>query len=501
MREALLIFRKDVHHLWPRVIPVLAVTALMGWLECLLFVINPIYESLRGVWLLAATYLVASLIQQETLPGHQQYWLTRPFHRGHLFLAKALFLAVFAGLPILVMEVVSLSVNGVSPWRHIPLLLAVSWILAGAACTVAAALAAVTENLVQMLWGFLPSVGALILGLVLASNNDHAGDWQWDSLEWIRSSAMGLAVLSASAAVLYLQYSRRKTTLSRCLLGGAILAAGVGPSVGSWHAAWVAGSKFSKQQLDGSAAQLIFDPAVRPALTFADTTYSPKSGEAGINLPIKVTGIPAGTALVSERVTARIEAPGGRSWTSTWTRTGGVYRTTPLEDPHLIPGDGPYWVYVNVDDEFYRTVKEMPVHLHTAVALTLLGERRTVPLATRDSNEAVSDEGLCRAGPGPFAKLMVTCAWLGHTPARAYVTAVSIRTGQTSAGLITAGSGSPYPLSGSIWARDAALFTPPPATHEMDLETWQAVAHFDRELDLPQVRLADYAVRRITDMP
>lgn len=496
MREALLIFRKDVRHLWPRIIPVLAVTALLGWMECQQFALSgPIWY----LWLLSAAFLAVSVIQQEALPGHQQYWLTRPYHRGHLLLVKALFLAVFTGLPILTIEAISLWANGISPLRHVPLLLTTTMIFAGASGLIVAALASVTGNLVEFLWGFLPSVGAVILCLVLADRSEEAGGW--GSLEWSRSAVLGGVGMAAACTVLFLQYSRRKTVVSRCLLGAAILLAAAGPFLGSWHAAWAIESSLSKQQLDASAARLTMDPVGRPALGFADALYSPGAGQAGINLPVLLSGIPAGTEVVSERIAARIEAPNGRSWASAWTRKGGLYRTTPLVDPYVIPGDGPYWEYVNLDDGFYQSVKDTPVHVHTTVALTLLGERQTAPLATRDRNEYQSRDGVCRVDPGPFAKLIVSCAWLGHAPARSYVTAVSIRTGQTFASLISAGSGDPFPLNGSVWQRGGALFSPPPVTHEMDLETWQAVAHFDRDLDLPQIRLADYAVRRITDMP
>jgi hypothetical protein len=496
MREALQVFQKDVRHLWPRIVLVLAVTILLGWMECQAFAL---FGPVRNLWLLSAAFLAVSVIQQEALPGHQQYWLTRPYHRGHLFLVKALFLAVFTGLPVLMIEAISLWVNRVSPWQHLPLLLLTTVIFAGASGLIVAALASVTENLVQFLWGFLPSVGAVILCLVLAGRSEEAGGW--GSLEWSRSAVLGGVGMAAACTVLYLQYSRRKTVVSRVLLGAAILIAAVGPFLGSWHAAWAIESKLSKRQLDASAALLVLDPAGRPALGFADALYSPGAEQAGINLPILMTGIPAGTEVVCERIAARIEAPDGRSWASAWTRKGGLYRTTPLVDPYVIPGDGPYWEYVNLDDGFYQSVKDTPVHLHTSVALTLLGERQTAPLATRDRNEYYSADGMCRVDPGPFAKLMVSCAWLGHAPARSYVTAVSIRNGQTFASLISAGSGDPFPLNGSVWERDSTLFSPPPATHEMDLETWQAVAYFDRDLDIPQIRLADYAVRRITDMP
>jgi len=496
MREALLIFRKDVRHLWPRTIPVLACTALLGWIERLPLALS---GPLRFLWLLAATFLVVSVIQQEALPGHQQHWLTRPYRRGHLFLAKALFLAVFAGLPLLTIEAISLWVNGVSPWPHVPLLLITTVIFAGGTCLIVAALASVTGNLVEFLWGFLPSFGAVILCQVLAGRSQEAGGW--GSLEWSRSVALGTVLLAAACTVLYLQYSRRKTARSRVLLGGAILIAAAGPFLGSWHGAFALEGKLSQRQLDAAAARLALDPAGRPALGFADALYSPGAGQAGINLPILMNGIPADTEVVCERVAARIEAPDGRSWASAWTRKGGLYRTTPLEDPYVIPSDGPYWEYVNLDDGFYQSVKDTAVHLHTTVALTLLGERQTALLATRDRNEYHSGEGMCRVFPGPFAKLEVFCAWVGHAPARSYVTAVSIRNGQTFASLISAGSGDPFPMNGSVWDRGQTLFSPPPATHEMDLETWQAVAHFDRDLDIPQIRLAGYAVRRITDMP
>jgi hypothetical protein len=498
MREALLIFRKDVRHLWPRSVPLLAVTALWGWMECGL-IANPVLGLLRGVWLLWAAFLGASAIHQEQLSGHQQYWLTRPYSRRHLLLAKGLFLAIFAVLPVLVMQAVSLSVNGLPPLRYVPLLLSTALIFAGGAALIVAALASVTGNLVQLLWGFLPAAGVVILGFVVAGTKDNT--WRWDGLEWIRNSALAAVVLAASIAVLLLQYSLRKTAASRCLLGGAILIAATGPFLGTWHGAWAIECTLSGRQLDGAAARMAFDPAIRPTVSFADAIYSPHLGEAGINLPILVTGIPAGTEVVSERIAARIDAPGGNSWTSEWTRVGGVYSARPLEDPRVIRGDGHSWQYVNVDEAFYRAVKDTPVHVHTTVALTLLGERKTAPLATRDRTRHLPDEGICHLAPGPFQSLMVFCAWPARAPVRSYVLARSLRNGQSLASLLTTGFSSPYSMDGSVWERASTLFSPPPEPLEMQLETWQAVARFDRELDLPQIRLADYVVRRITDMP
>src|SRR5579871_361546 len=498
MREALQILHKDVRHLWPRSIPLLVFSVAPGSLKNK-FEWNPIGQMVRSIWLISAAFLAVSVVQQESLPGNQQYWLTRPISRGGLLLGKALFLALFTGVPVLVMEALSLRMHGLSVWRHVPLIIASSLLFAGGVCLFAAALASVTANLLEFLWGFLAASGSVIVGFVLAGRQDNVVDWS--NLAWVRGFALGGAILIASAVVLWLQYSRRRTALSRCVLGAALLLAAAGPFLGSWHSAWSLQAKFSKQQMDSSVAHVTFDSSHRTPPGFADTVYTPDADHAGINLPVQLAGVPPGTQLVGEAITTRISGPDGRSWASSWTRKGGLYRTTSLDDPMLIPGDGNYWEFVNVDRAFYESVKNSPVDVHTTVAITLLGERKSAVLATRESNQYHSDDGICRVDPGPFAKLLVTCAWVGRAPGRSYVTAISLRNGQKFASLISTGSGSPLPWYGSAWWSDMTLFTPPPATHEMDLETWQAVARFDRELDVPQVRLAGYVARRITDTP
>ena len=57
----------------------------------------------------------------------------------------------------------------------------------------------------------------------------------------------------------------------------------------------------------------------------------------------------------------------------------------------------------------------------------------------------------------------------------------------------------PYPTDGAVWSGDATIVSVPPNQVEMKLETWQAMGHFERDMDIPQIRLSDYAVGRITD--
>jgi hypothetical protein len=495
MREILHIFRKDVRHLWPRIIPVLVLTGLRGWLECKA---SALLLSVAILWLLSWIYLGASVIHEERLPGHQQYWLTRPYHRRQLLLSKVLFLMVFAVLPHFLIATLSLYVNGVSPLRHVSLVISTTLVFAGGTSLVVAAVGSLTENLIQLLWGLLVAAGLGVLGVILAGGQDF-GNSEWGSVEWVRSSALGIVLVVATGSILVVQYWWRKTAVSLCILSGAIVIAAGVLFLGSWHEAWAIESQLSSRQLDRSSVRIAFDPTGRRATGFAEGAYQMTSQETGINLPVLVTGVPAGTQVISERIQVKIEAPGGRSWSSTWTPVGGVIGTNPMEDTHVIRRDGPYWQYVNVDRTFCRDVKDTPVHVRTTVALILLGQRETAPLATRGQTGHLPGDGFCGVSNGPFERLIVSCAWPSRTPARSYVLANS--PGHRSLASLLSRSVIPYEIDGSVWDNAFTMSSPLPEPFEMHLETWQAVAHFEREVDVAQIRLGEYAIRRITDPP
>jgi len=490
MRDALLIFRKDVRHLWPRILIVLAIAALEGLLNAAAPAGNPLQLSVVWLWGFSCVYLTASAIQEESLPGDNQYWLTRPFSRRGLLMAKVLLLAVFASAPRMVVQAVALRLNGVSPLRYASVLFATG-VFSLAIGLAAAALAAVTENLMQFLWVLLPIAAVEILSLMYGGR--EIGQ---NNVAWIRSSALGALIVAASIAILIVQYSRRKTFVSAGILAGTLAMAAMVPLLVTWHAAFALQSKLGRA-IGPASMRISFEPS-GPA-----GNYTAEYGKAleGIDLPIRITGIPAGTRAVSERVATTIEAPGGKTWSSGWTSTGAIANPNPLEDSHAIRADGAYRQHLYVDAEFYRAVKDAPVHLHASVAVTLLGERQSAPISARGRTGHLPGDGICGAGPGPFpSNVVVFCDWPGQAPARVYVQARSLKNGQTLESLLLpAGPYAPYPTDGSMWSGAETMFTAPPEPVEMKLETWRAIGHFERELDIPQIRLSDYAVRRITD--
>jgi ABC-type transport system involved in multi-copper enzyme maturation permease subunit len=480
MRDALHFFRKDVRHLWPGILPVLAVTALEGWMNATFA--TAIQLPMAWLWILSCAYLGASAIQEERLPGHEQYWLTRPIARWRLLLAKVLFLVVFLALPQLVAQALALLVNGISPLRHVGGLLCTGLLFSMAIGLAVAALASVTESLLRFLYALLALAGIEILGVVLA------GPGTWGSLEWIRESAIAAVVLAAAVTVLILQYARRQTTWARGVVAVAIALVAGAPFADLWSAAFTIQSTF-RYRVNPSGLRIAFDSMAHGPKSYSIGAYSPRLREEGIAIPIVVTGIPSGAAVISERIAAAIDAPGGQSWRSPWTETGGLAGMNPLEDERVIRADGPVWQYLNVDPAFYRAVKDTPADLHTSVALTLIGAAQSAPLAGPGPLG-----GRCTVQPGPRDSLIVICAWPLGSPARAYIHAKSLESL-----LRPSGSYSPYPTDGSLWHRAATAFSAPPEPLELTLETWQAVAHFERHLDIPAIRLRDYVVRRVTE--
>ncbi len=157
MRQALHIFRKDVRHLWPAILVIMTSTGLFTWMGAYSVPVIrqgsstlDIYNGLIQILMpLGWGYLIAAAIHQEVLPGHQQFWLTRPYSWKSLLAAKGLFILAFVNVPMLLADCVILQIQGfhmTSYWINLvcwQLLFTVVWLLP------LAALAAITKNLRQ----------------------------------------------------------------------------------------------------------------------------------------------------------------------------------------------------------------------------------------------------------------------------------------------------------------------------------------------------------------
>ncbi len=502
MRQVLAIFRKDVRRQWPRLAGALALTVLTGCVD------SPdpaggIANLLYLVWTACWVYIGASVIQQESLPGDRQYWLTRPYDWRKLLAAKVLFIILFAALPLIATKAAVLWANGTPPLRYAPAILSRSLAFTGAVGLLAGALAAVTGTLTQFLWGFLALAGLEAAAIALGVN--YGGDW--GAVAWIRSAMVEMLIAAAGVAVLLLQYRRRRTFVSRAILSVTALLVASAPFGSVWHGAWRLESTL--HQAAGSESlplTMSFDSAPRPQIRYSEAPLFPGLGREGFYLPIRVSGIPGGSGVLSQRVAVTLQGAGGRRWSSGWRPAGAVIGAGSLADSRLIRADGPAWQYLDVESAAYQAVKDAPVRLHVSIALMLLSASGTATMQGLSRKTHLSLDGICEAkliptfsndlrGARGFRNVEAFCAWPQPAPERTYVRAASPFGSEDSYGLLTAGPGF-FSVEQSAWRREAVVLAVRGTDPRFTIESWRTTAYLERGFDVSGIRLKDYIAPR-----
>jgi hypothetical protein len=502
MRHALRIFRKDVRHLWPVIAVMQAVALPLGWGSSSPspYAVNP-RNVLAPLILLAFLYLIVAVMHEEAAPGNRQYWVTRPFSWRDLLAAKAIFILVFLCLPGLAGEVITLVVRGKSPVAYLPEILVSQLFSMAKVILPVAALAAITANFVEFMWMPIAGLVAFVAIVPALSLFTHA-DLEWGGLGWSRVTVAAILSVAASVAILLVQYARRRTWLSRGILAAALL---IGTSLfwmPGWHTAFALQAWLSGQHVAGTVARIAFDPPRDPRTRPGGGSTVSLQDIRYFWIPVRVTGIPSGMALYSDRGTLTVATPSGERWSMGWNRVNRLVSVAGSwerwsEDARSLPGDGEYWLHVNIDQSLLRRTKSGPIHLHARMALTLLSPERTSPLASREGAQAVSNDGFCWV-TSRGRQLETACSWPVRTPAQ-----IGFRLRSSGTGLPrdwkpyltgnSVGSYGPYPTSGGLWETvyGGGTVDLPPAG--IDLVSRTAVAHFERDLDVPD--LGEWAKR------
>jgi hypothetical protein len=507
MRHALVIFRKDVRHLRVQLAGFAALMGIFGWIEAVLprrreFQSFPF--TFEILLLIAGAYLAVMTMHQEALPGDRQYWLTRPISRGSLWFAKAIFVVVFFNLPVFAGNLAAIVANGLSPASYLLPVIAKQLFLTAFLILPALALASITRDLTQFVIGLF-AVFALVLAPALAFS-DFPASTNWGGFSWIRSSVVAMIAMSASAAVLTVQYRQRRTLVSRAIAIAGVLVCAAAPGLGLWHAA------FQLQRgTPPSALQLTLD-ATRDLAPGRGVLGKAPGSDAYVRivLPVRLSGLPAGTQLLSERIAAQIHTANGSGWSSGWNDAGGTYR---LEgEKTLLPQDGPYWQYFYIDHAIYERIKDAPADLRTSSAFTLLSAPTTTRLPTPTRSALVPAFGYCATGANGLgggntinSVVVAVCLAPFRLPEWSALYVQSRRTGRIEEfgrpqGSIPnaadhAVSYGPYPVNLHANAWDLLGSVKPvynAADFDVLFESRRALSHFERELEFRGIRLAQY---------
>jgi hypothetical protein len=418
MRELLVIFRKDVKHLWPLGAAVSALVILHGWVDLrlefsFLHTLNMRWHEYEP-WLLFLGWwcLVAILMQQERTVGDRQYWLTRPISGAALVGAKGLFLVAFICVPSFLAQTAVLIATGFSVAEHFP---ALAWnqVLIFCYFLVAGALAAVTRSFRQYAVASLAVFAAFTFVETWKVNTDGG---QWEGVQWAQEAASQIVIVAAGAVVFGLQYTGRRTVLSRSILGAGLVVTSLLLWTDWWHAAFALTSAV-KGPPDQASKQIrvAFDETASPP----PDLNRPLDGSAmpfrigapvRIAVPVRVTGVPSGRELLSERVSVTLQGLGGAAWNSGWRVSNELSeRTIWRNSDEWLTGDGTYWLSFDVPAAYFERVKDEPVRVLASVALSEFTSPAVTHLPAKPRQFPVPGLGHCSMDTINREFTMVSC--------------------------------------------------------------------------------------------
>jgi hypothetical protein len=247
--------------------------------------------------------------------------------------------------------------------------------------------------------------------LVVSSYLFHAPDW--GGFAWIRTCAAALVILGGVAAVVILQYTRRRTGIARVAVGATLALTAAVASAPRWGPAFAVQRLFSKQPVSDTAVSLTVNASAIGTHPAEIQGGMPAPNPGMLEIPLRVRDVPPGLWLGGEWVLVTLEAP-GEPWSSKW---------LPAQ---FLRGlrDEAGWILVYPDPDFYDRWKGSPVKLSVTADLILYQHVRDVVVSPVGS-VADSETGLRgwfnRASQigrlSPFLQLAITQE-KGESPSR-----------------------------------------------------------------------------------
>ncbi|MBZ5626456.1 MAG: hypothetical protein LAQ69_48405 [Acidobacteriia bacterium] len=387
MTRILHILRKDARHLWPHTMVFLTLMALAA-------ILDPTYinrHASSGYSLLvefalplACCNLVIAVIHEEKLPGDRQYWLTRPYSWKELLAAKALFVLAFINVPLFLWHAGALMAAGIPLPDHLAALLWRQVFFSALNILPVAALAAITRSLGQVMLTAL----VMVLPLLFAQQFTFARyRMAWGGSEWMMSAAAAAVLAAGVAGILALQYSRRKTAISRVLAGAVALAILIVPG----------GHKVlgrPRQHPEDQPIRISLDPQGRERST---VVASGQRDIVTLDIPVRVEGIPAGVDLIQNHVAVWTEGAGKRTWNSNERQNGGF---------HDVAGGSGLTLFV--ERSAFEWLRASDQKVYGSAVFTAFGHAQVLPLP-RGHRVVVPRVGVCSDTLDPDDRILFVC--------------------------------------------------------------------------------------------
>jgi len=367
MKQALHIFRKDARRFRYEIAVSVVFTAAFACAQIFAGLLpNVLHWAMSGLVVIWWP-LICLLMQEESLIGDRQFWITRPYSRAGLLAAKALFIVTFISVPLLLAQSAILVAAGFQPFAYLPSFLWVHVVFFASILLPAVALASVTRNLGQAVLTFFGIVAALIVVGLVAGNSVSGTRYTASAFVWADTLTSEVSLIGPVLVILILQWTMRKRWLA--LTAGAasfllveLLTGNLDTALGTGVQARMFGDRGAGQ----TAVIMNGYDVGRDGL--ADRKTIP------VMAGFRVVDMPAGLLAKPEIIELTFEDSRGERWSSGWISVmssgADVYQRDPDSDRAFAWSQN-IWL----DRQFARRVGSSLLTVHGSVWLMLNARR------------------------------------------------------------------------------------------------------------------------------
>lgn len=388
-------FLKDMRHHWMMIL--LCQAALIAycwdevgsWSERSSYGATNLSGLIHLVLVLSWCLFIFRLVQDESLVGDRQFWITRPYEWKELVAEKVLMVLVFLNLPLLIAGMFLLAKAGFSPAPHIPGLLGMQLYLFVVPMLPLLALASVTRSLVSAMVTLL-ALMLVLLGIAvfpLFFHRAYAVYAVYNVAGGISVPATGggdglgtLVIALVSLAAIGLQYARRKTFQSRLWLVGGLLVTEAISMVTAYA------TRHRDPFPPNKPAEIAFHAGLDPIRLLPPKAPAQENEAVAIGLPLQASGLPADTVGDIRGVRVVLEGPGGVRWDGRW------HRGMQL----LGAGDNRWRPVYEMDPDEYQRLKNVLLKAYVSLSVDLFREQDFETVAASAGEFAVPGLGRCR---------------------------------------------------------------------------------------------------------
>ncbi|MGH9606766.1 MAG: hypothetical protein ACRD3N_13835 [Terracidiphilus sp.] len=419
------IFKKDWKLLWVFVIIVASLHLIAAFVlfKRGLFgedaTLEMLSEAIPILAFFASMFLIAAIVHLEAIPGLRQDWLVRPIQRGSLLLEKFLFVVIVVAGPIFAANLLQGLADGFSSRASV--FSATSYVIFLLFFLILPlfAFASVTQNMTEAFifgCGCTFMIGAFLLLADYINQSAH-GNFivvTHSGVGWIGEVFRFVLVAIAASFILWLQYFRRKTSMSRLLVvvfGAFILASQFIP----WRLAFAIEQRLSPKPSAGALTAVAFDQTrgrfKSPSGFYGNVERRGNENNAELFLPLQVAGIRDDEILLTDRVEVHVNGKDGRT---VYHGMGGGFE---VDKGGTDPAEANVYQRIALPIATYFSAKDKVLQIHLDYSLTQFALVRSYSMPAVDGDVRMPEMGWCQTKiNGARTSIALHCIVPGKAP-------------------------------------------------------------------------------------